>query len=307
MSLVGSNDNEKLSDLGKKTYRAQAIWFLNAYFEKMTNIETVAEDVWTFVNKFSELDRRGKDGNELDEFGAHRFLESIGEVLSVKDMRQALRDIDLDFNKKVALIEYIVYKYRKDVNIKTLVNANQTANQEELNKATEFLEGAQRSLGVARDRAEVARKAEVEARSAEAENKRALAELHKEEESYFGKISSLETISNDSSLGIVKRNKARAECSQLQAEDPLPLRRAKINQGATVRKSERAANAAADARKEAENALNAADEAFRVAEAYLIEVKSKTGSSKGAIWFIERDLQEAKKYLPQRAGGVSKK
>jgi hypothetical protein len=71
------------------------------------------------------LDKKGKDGNELDELQAHRFLESFGETLSVAEMRNALREIDLDFNKKVALIEYLVFKYKKDVNVNKLVNATQ--------------------------------------------------------------------------------------------------------------------------------------------------------------------------------------
>ena len=40
-------------------------------------------------------------------------------------MRDALRDIDLDFNKKVALIEFLIYKFRKDVNVNALVNSAQ--------------------------------------------------------------------------------------------------------------------------------------------------------------------------------------
>ncbi len=106
---------------------------------------------------------------------------------------------------------------------------------------------------------------------------------------------------------MVKKNKAAAELAQLKSEDPLPLRRAKINQGAAVRKSERAAKIAVEARLEAEGALTAAEASFDAAEKYLNEVKNKAGSSKGSMWWIERDLQEARKYMPQRAGGISKK
>ena len=56
-------------------------------------------------------------------------MESLGETLSVKQMRDALRDIDLDFNKKVALIEYIVYKYKGQVDIHSLVNSAQSGNK----------------------------------------------------------------------------------------------------------------------------------------------------------------------------------
>ena len=73
-----------------------------------------------------EIDnKKGKEGNELDEFQAHRFLEGFGETLSVAAMRNALREIDLDFNKNVALIEFLIYKFKKDINIKYLVDAPQ--------------------------------------------------------------------------------------------------------------------------------------------------------------------------------------
>jgi hypothetical protein len=37
------------------------------------------ENVWLWVHKFIELDKeKGKAGDSLDEFQAHRFLEQIG-------------------------------------------------------------------------------------------------------------------------------------------------------------------------------------------------------------------------------------
>jgi len=36
------------------------------------------------------------------------------------------------------------------------------------------------------------------------------------------------------------------------------------------------------------------------AENYLKEVKKKGGVALGSIWWLERELTEAKKYLPQR-------
>ena len=48
-----------------------------------------------------------------------------------------------------------------------------------------------------------------------------------------------------------------------------------------------------------------AEAAFEKAENYLKEVGTKVGQ--GSLWWLERDLEEAKKYLPQRAGGKAKK
>lgn len=306
INLKGDTDAEKLSFLGKQSYKEQAVWFLNAYWEKF-DVEKHADDIWTWTNKFQELDKKGAEGCELDEFQAHRFLESIGEILTVKKMREVLKEIDLDFNKYVSLIEFIVYKFKEDgVTVNTLVNVK-PANSEEIMEAQKLLEGAQKSLGNARNKAESARKAEVAAKAAETENKRCLKELHTQEELYNGKIAAFEAIATDDSKGIVKRNRAKAEMASLKAEDPLPLRRAKINQGAAVRKSQRASNAAIDASKAAEDALILAEAAFQEAEDFLLEVKSRKGSAAGALWWIERELTEAKKYLPLRKGGIARK
>jgi len=40
-------------------------------------------------------------------------------------------------------------------------------------------------------------------------------------------------------LGVVKRNRAKAELAQLKCTDPLPLRKAKITQAAAVKKAEK--------------------------------------------------------------------
>lgn len=115
-------------------------------------------------------------------------------------------------------------------------------------------------------------------------------------------------------------NKAKAELAQHLAEDPLPLRKAKITQEAAVKKAERATAAAAAARQEAVEATKrsaaakeesvkakaAAEAKVAEAEAFLQEVKSKPGAAEGAIWWIERELHEAKAYKPERHGGYRK-
>lgn len=67
-------------------------------------------------------------------------------------------------------------------------------------------------------------------------------ELQAQEKAVADKIADLQKKSEEG--GVVSRNKAKAELEQLKAEDPLPLQRAKLNQGAAVRKSEKARKAA---------------------------------------------------------------
>ena len=39
------------------------------------------------------------------------------------------------------------------------------------------------------------------------------------------------------------------------------------------------------------------------AEAYLEEVKSKSGNGQGSVWWLQRELEEKKKYMPKSKGG----
>ena len=48
-----------------------------------------------------------------------------GETKTVQDMRGDLKEIDLDFNRKVAFIEYLLFKYKKT--LKELFSAKPNA------------------------------------------------------------------------------------------------------------------------------------------------------------------------------------
>jgi len=132
-----------------------------------------------------------------------------------------------------------------------------------------------------------------------------------------------------------KKNKAKNELAQLQAQDPLPLRQAKINTEAAERKAdkvrapfkaarelaeaaraeaERKARASEQAREEAEHAARESEKArlhaedkvnemynkLSEAEAYLHEVTSRNQVAHGQVWWMERELAEAKKFMPKR-------
>jgi len=95
-----------------KKYSDQAIAFLNAYWE---DVNQDREQIWEQTHQFIELDHEnGKEGVDLDEFNAHRFLEKLGETKTVKQMRDELKEIDMDFNKRMALIEYFLWGYKKN-------------------------------------------------------------------------------------------------------------------------------------------------------------------------------------------------
>jgi len=143
-----------------------------------------------------------------------------------------------------------------------------------------------------------AEEADKNAKIAQNELKAAMAALKKEEDEYNGKIADAKKRSETG--GVVSRNKAKAELAQLEAEDPLPLRRAKITTEAAIKKAEKT-------KKAAEETLAECKVKFKEAQEYLTKVKSQCGSAQGGIWWIERELHEAKKYMPTAKGGISKK
>ncbi len=121
-SLTG-NDSEKLSQLCGRTYKEQVVWFLNAFWDQF---QGDAEKLWKHVLLCADLDsQRHADGTALDELNAHRFLEQIGETLTVVALRERLRKTgaigQTDRPKAVPLTHYILWRYEVDWHV--LVNS----------------------------------------------------------------------------------------------------------------------------------------------------------------------------------------
>lgn len=70
--------------IDKRKYAEQAKWYLNGFWNEGAQQET--ENVWNFTQGFMKFDEKKASGNELDEFWSHKFLESIGEALTVLEV-----------------------------------------------------------------------------------------------------------------------------------------------------------------------------------------------------------------------------
>lgn len=287
-TLPGANDKEKLDSLTALNHKEQAVWFLNAFWNSVG--ETNAEQVWSFKQKFDELDSEKRaEGATLDEMQAHRFLETIKETLTVQAMREKLRSTGAIAGqiKRVPLTHYLIMKYNVDWH--DLVNAV-LGDMEEIRKAQQKLDEVQAALREAEQR-------EQESKQAKRELDAALKDVKDQEDARNNKTAELHRKSEEG--GLVSRNRAKAELAQHLAEDPLPLRKAKITLEAAVKKADKAAIAA-------EAAVEEARVKFDEAQAYLEKVK-KGGSPKGALWWMERELLEARAYLPKSKGGYNKR
>jgi chromosome condensin MukBEF ATPase and DNA-binding subunit MukB len=324
-------------EITKKTHSQQAIWWLNGFWKSGADKE--AEKIYQMVQKFKELEfgdkiieKKGKakesapeykEGTEIDEFKAHRFLESQGETLTVVELRKRLETIDIDKNKRLALSEYLLFKYNKTPD--ALVKAPQGDNKSKVDAAEAQVEQVKAALtdvqhkleaqkaALEQQKAEEAAAKEATERltKAEEELRAAVEDLKKQEEDYKKKVSTLEGKIQDTSLSTVAKSKASAELAQLKAEDPLPLRKAKITQEAALRKVEKERKAAEAAKEKAEKAraeseakqaeLEVAEKDLQSkmseAEAALEAVKAEGGVPLGQIWWLERELEEARKWM----------
>jgi len=354
-TLSGSNESEKLAALSSKTYKEQCIWFLNAFWPQVGHD---AAQIWTYKHTFDELDHDKKAaGCALDEVMAHRFLEKHNETLTVQAMRERLRATGAIGAqvRMVPIVHVLIFKYGMDWH--HLVNAPQ-GNKEEVAKAEALLAEVQEAFQESEERDAEAAAALRESQAREREAKRAedqairaeaaareqeapfkaaqeevdaaLADVKAQEEYRERRTEELKRKSQEG--GVVQQNKAKNELAQHLAEDPLPLRKAKITLEAALKKAEKArapfeaatreaeaaraaaSAAAAEAAKAlkkaatakaaAEAALEEARRRLEEAEAYLEEAKKRL--PEGQIWWLERELQEKRKYLPKARGGVDK-
>eukprot|EP01084_Bolivina_argentea_P232936 392459_1 len=97
----------------KRTYREQAIFFLNAMWKEYRH---KPEDIWSFVQTADESDQMlGAQGSALAEFDAHRFLEQLDESLTVFALRNIIREININGDNTMSLLEYLIYHYKVDI------------------------------------------------------------------------------------------------------------------------------------------------------------------------------------------------
>eukprot|EP00457_Paulinella_chromatophora_P005461 gb/GEZN01005478.1/.p1 GENE.gb/GEZN01005478.1/~~gb/GEZN01005478.1/.p1 ORF type:complete len:397 (-),score=138.29 gb/GEZN01005478.1/:540-1730(-) len=351
----------------KMTHTQQGVWFLNGFWPSNdAAAEQLAQEVYKFVVVFQELENDGPvikykgkkateaksyvEGCDLDPHKSHRFLETLGETLTVQALRKKLEQIDVDKNKRMALSEYLVFKYDKTP--LQLVEAPQGSDEVGIAKAQAKMAAVQEKLAAVQENiqqveeqtAEVKRKLEETAlkleqqkaqeisnaeaiaqlAAAKEELAAALAELKKQEDEFAAKKAELEAKSHDQALGVVQRNRASNMLAQMLAEDPMPLRKAKITQEAALKRTEKAEAKAKKAQvalekaieesKQAQIDLNKAKEDLAAskseleesqkelakemneAEEELEECKRKGGVAPGAIWWMEKELKEARKY-----------
>lgn len=163
--VVGGSDEEKLREMIGQTYKEQAISFLNAFWvDKFKGQPENAKQVWNMAARCVELDTKlQSDGSCLDEFQAHRLLESTGGALTVRGMRVALKAAGLEFAKMVSLTELLIYRF--ETNWKQLVNAPQGSieDDERISDAQVALDNASKKMTLSIEARDLSKKEEIAA------------------------------------------------------------------------------------------------------------------------------------------------
>jgi len=101
---------DRLKEVLVKSIDEQAKVFLRAF---VSEFQGKFEHVLDLVEEFKGY--ANKADGQLDEHQAHIFLEKKGEAATVVEFREKMKQIDIDFNKRVSVLEYLLFKYRKSV------------------------------------------------------------------------------------------------------------------------------------------------------------------------------------------------
>jgi hypothetical protein len=236
--MISSKNMELFNWIAKRPFKYQAIQFLNHYWDDLSK---EAEHIWEYYLGFKEIEPKDK-ACDLDEFFAHKFLEQFGQTMTALELRDALKDIDVNRDHRMCLLEYLLFRYKKSLDDFIGRKTHVEIPAEEKEHMSEDLVKAITALQIVQTEIE-----KIEKTKADLEEK--------------------------SQAGGVKGNAAKQELFQLLNNDPSELNAALLRAEAALRK--------------------------------VANSKDAGSFGKGQIWFLNRELEEAKKYKPK--GATTKK
>merc|ERR1719285_839049 len=109
-------------------YYEQAAFFLNAYWNEY---ESEKSKIFDIACMMAKQDRNGgDDGICLDEVNAMKILQDLDMALSRPEYLAAMRKIDVNNDRKMSMLELMMYKYK--INPGALMLRPQTGMTDEL-------------------------------------------------------------------------------------------------------------------------------------------------------------------------------
>jgi len=102
MDRIGSICEKQWQQIVSRNYADQCKYMLNGFWDKL---EKDAEHIYNWCQKISQYDDHKDDGTGLNEVQSVEFLKSEGLNPSLFSV------IDVDCNKKMTIVEFIMFKY----------------------------------------------------------------------------------------------------------------------------------------------------------------------------------------------------
>jgi len=275
---LNAEEKAKLEVVSKKPYHEQAQFFLNAFWNEL---QGSAEQIWGHWQKIKDLDKQqfnanvtaGKasgdyvQGNSLDEFWSHKFLEVIGKTMSIVEFRKEFQKIDANTDKRMGMVEFLVYEYK--VSVHELLSRPQGGDPEELRKAQELLEQVSAAFAAAQAALDQASKTEAAAKKAKE------AAIQSE----------------------AKAKATAAEAAKTAAAAKVAAEKAAATAAAASEKADQSAKAAADAAAAAAEQQAAVDALKREEDAYKAKTADLTAKSEGGGVSAMRAKNELAQHL----------
>lgn len=311
-------------------YKEQAVWFLNGFWDAdKGNLAQHAERVWSWHRLFCTLDThasspRGSGGSELDQFLSAKFLEKTEQTLTSLERKAALKEIDVNNDGKMALVEYLMFVFRKQGT--EVVDAQQGKAQEAqacqdiIDKCLAMLPEIEANLHAQKEARQEVAAALAEAKSAKAEAEAALTvqvdaeaavrealslveaardelqqavdECRRQEQAREDEMARLRDVVEDAGTGIVAKGRAHNKLHELRNNDPLPLRKAKITQEAALRAVEKRERVAAKKHAEAAAKTATCRSKFDELQAKEVELEERRHELEVAVAELEASYAE---------------
>ena len=157
---------EKLAELRRKSFREQAMWFLNT--SSVGESPEKCESVRRIEQKCTDIESSNRDDeNSLDEFTAHRLLEYANNPCSAPELRSFVDGIYGSKRRRISLAELLIFTFGDDW--RKLVNSH-GCNLLAERSARESFDKLKMELKNLMDRARDGARAAEDARQAEVSN-----------------------------------------------------------------------------------------------------------------------------------------
>jgi len=259
-------NKEKFIELCKKSADDQLEFFLKSF---IFALDDKWKDVVTLRSEFQKyVDRTGEGKGDLNFVAAAEFLQKHEKVRIAQQIKDELRDIDLDNNGRISFAEYLLIHFKVMV-LREFYKRHETAPVEDLSNDGIGLVGIGDKLLEELFEPKAGLPAELVA---------AIEEFTSKKREKEAKVKDLEA---KAAAGGVKGAAAANELVQLQASDKTEMNRLELTLNAAKKKASKgSADAALDAKRKKEEAER--KKAEEEARQKMIERKKLWEQGKGA-------------------------